>query len=571
MKRRLSYSVAAVALLALGAAACSSSSSSSPSGGSSSGSNTAMGKTLTIVTTPFSPMTNNFNPYTQTGTGYQAHAEDLYYAPLMVWNTTDPTQKPLPELATSYSWSPDGKTLTLNLRPGVKWSDGKPFTGADVAFTFNLIKKYPALNTPATPIPVSATGSGNTATLTFAQPQLANLFFILKTQIVSQHIWGSVANPVTYPDANPVGTGPYMLDKFSPQGFTMKINPNYWDKNSLHVPEIDFPAYTSNANLLPPVSDGTIDWAGISISGAQSNYLGKSTNNTTWQSSAPYFSDNNVVGLWFNVTHKPLDDPKVRQAISYAINRQQLSTTAESDNEPVVTSTAGMLLPAMQSYMPTSLQNNLKPTGDTTKAAQILTSDGYTKTGGFWQKNGQKITFAIEDPVSYGDYYLSSKLIAQQLNAFGINATVKGDPGTNGPTLWTNDLNNGTFDSAIHWGNQGLTPYFTYDNWMDSKLTAPVGKAASADYGRFNDPQAQSALSAYASASTPQQLSAAVTQLANIQDQMVPVAPLMLGASWAEFSTRNYTGWPSQSDPYMDGGPNPPEVLYTVTHLKPAP
>ena len=91
MKRRLSYSVAAVALLALGAAACSSSSSSSPSGGSSSG-NTAMGKTLTIVTTPFSPMTDNFNPYTQTGTGYQAHAEDLYYAPLMVWNTTDPTQ-----------------------------------------------------------------------------------------------------------------------------------------------------------------------------------------------------------------------------------------------------------------------------------------------------------------------------------------------------------------------------------------------------------------------------------------------------------------------------------------------
>ena len=567
MKRRLSYSVAAVALLALGAAACSSSSSTS-SGGSTSG-NSSMGKTLTIVTTPFSPMTDNFNPYAQTGTGYQAHAEDLYYLPLMVWNTTNPTEKPIPALATSYSWSPDGKTLTLNLRSGVKWSDGQPVTGADVAFTFNEFKKFPALNTPATPVPVSTTSTATSATLTFAQPELANLFFILKTQIVSQHKWQSVANPVTYNDPNPVGDGPYELDKFSPQGFTLKINPDYYDKASLHVPEISFPAYASNADLLPPVASGQIDWAGISISGAQANYLGKSPNNTTFTSSAPYFSDNNVVGLWFNVTHKPLDDPKVRQAISYAINRQQLSTTAESDNEPVVTSTAGMLLPVMQSFLPSSLQNNLAATGDTQKAAQILTQDGYTKTGGFWQKNGQKISFAIEDPVNYGDYYLSSKLIAQQLTSFGINATIKGDPGTNGPTIWTNDLNNGTFDAAIHWGAQGLTPFFTYDNWMDSKYTAPVGKVASADYGRFNDPQAQTALAAYAGASTQQQLSAAVSQLATIQDEQVPVAPLMLGASWAEFSTRNYTGWPSQSNSYMDAGPNPPEILYTVSQLKP--
>lgn len=59
--------------------------------------------------------------------------------------------------------------------------DGKPFSAADVAFTFNLIKKYPALNTPAAPVPVSATGSGDTATLTFGQPELSDLFFIPQT------------------------------------------------------------------------------------------------------------------------------------------------------------------------------------------------------------------------------------------------------------------------------------------------------------------------------------------------------------------------------------------------------
>jgi peptide/nickel transport system substrate-binding protein len=157
---------------------------------------------------------------------------------------------------------------------------------------------------------------------------------------------------VTFADPSPVGTGPYVLDKFSPQGFTMKVNPDFYGKSALHVPEVDFPAYTSNANLLLPIAQGTIDWAGISIPGVQQNYLSKSTNNVTWTTSTPYFTDNNVVGLWFNTTKAPLNDPKVRQAISYAINREQLSVDGESGNEPPETTSSGMLLPADQSFLP---------------------------------------------------------------------------------------------------------------------------------------------------------------------------------------------------------------------------
>jgi len=554
--------VAAAAILTVGIAACSS----SPSAGTSA----PTGKPLTVVTTELSPMTDNFNPFNSTGTGYTMHAIDLYDLPLFVFDTQRPTQAPIPELGTKYAWSNGGTTLTITTRSGVKWSDGKPFSAADVAFTFNLIKKYPALNVPATPVPVSATGSGNTAVLTFAQPELANLYFILQTQIVPQHIWSSVSNPVTYTDPKPVGTGPYVLDKFSPQGFTMKINPDYYAKSSLHVPEIDFPAYTSNANLLLPVASGTIDWGGISIPGVQQNYLSKSPHNSTWTSSAPYFTDNNVVGLWFNTTKAPLNDPKVRQAVSYGINREQLSVDGESNNEPPVTSSAGMILPADQSYLPPALANDLPSGGDAAKVAQILTGDGYKKTGGFWEKNGQKITFSIMDPVSYSDYYLDSQLITKQLNKLGFEVSVEGEPGPNGPNVWTSNLNSGNFTAAIHWGAQGLTPYFTYDNWMDYRLSAPIGKTASADYGRFNDPAAQTALNNYASAATPSALSTAITQLANIESTEVPVAPLLLGASWAEYSTRDYTGWPSGSNPYMDPGPNIPEVLYTITQLKPA-
>ena len=120
-----------------------------------------------------------------------------------------------------------------------------------------------------------------------------------------------------------------------------------------------------------------------------------------------------------------------------------------------------------------------------------------------------------------------------------------------------------------HWGAQGLTPYFTYNNWMNYTLSAPIGQVAGANYGRFNNAQAQAALTAYATATSPDGLKSAVTTLANIESTQVPVAPLLQGASWAEFSSRDYSGWPTSSNAYMDPGPNLSEVLAVIQQLKP--
>jgi peptide/nickel transport system substrate-binding protein len=563
MNHKLAGSIAAAAVLGLGIAACSS----SPS---TPGSSSSQGKPLVIETTALSPMTDNFNPFVTTDTGYTMHAVDLYNLPLYVFDTLKPTQPAIPELGTHYQWSNGGETLTVTIRSDAKWSDGKPVSAADVAFTFNLLSKYPALNTSGEPVPTSATGSGDTAVLNFSQPEYADLYLILQTQIVPEHVWASVGNPADYTDPQPVSDGPYVLHQFSPQGFTMTINPDYYGKSTLHVPEVDFPAYTSNANLVPPVAGGTIDWAGNSMTGVQQNYLSKSPDNHTWLSSAPYMSNNNVVGLFFNVTKKPLNDPAVRQAISYGIDRAQLSVDGESNTEPVENSSSGLMLPTDQSYLTPALANDLPSTSDPAKVSSILTADGYKKVGGFWEKNGQKITFSIMDPVQYSDYYEDSQLIAKGLTAEGFNVSADGIPGSNGGTVWAGNLAVGDFTAAIHWGAQGLTPYFFYNNWMNYSQSAPVGKTANNDLGRFNDPAAQAALNAYASTNSASAQAAAISTLENIFSTQVPVAPLLLGASWAEFSTRNYTGWPSPSNQYMDPGPNIPEVLYTVQQLKPA-
>jgi peptide/nickel transport system substrate-binding protein len=563
MNRKIAGGVLAAAVLTLGIAACSSSPS-SPSASST-------GKTLSIVTTAVSPMVDNFNPFDPTSIGYETHSVDLYDEPLMVFNTQNTAEAPVHELATGYAWTNGGTTLTVTTRAGVKWSDGTPFSASDVAFTFNLIKDHAALNANWTiPVPTSVKATSATTTvLTFAQPQLASAYYILQTPIVPEHIWKNV-NPVTYTDADPVGTGPFVLDHFSSTGYTMKPNPDYYAPSSIKVPEVSFPSYAGNANLLPPCSDGTIDWCGAYIDGIPQNYLSKNKDNQSWTTTAPYMSDNNVVGLFFNVTYGALGDPAVRQAISLSIDRQQLSTTGESNSEPVETSTAGMILPAQQNYLPASLANNIPPGGDTAKAAAILQQDGYSKVNGKWTKNGQQITFNIQVPQQYSDYYADAQELVSQLNAAGFNTSVDAIPGSNGGTIWGENVEKGDFQTAIHWGAQGLTPYFTYNNWMNYSLSAPFGTEAGGDYGRWNYAPAQQALTAYQTATTPAQLSAAIATLANIETSQVPVAPLLQGASWAEYSTRDYTGWPSKANPYMDPGPNIPEVLVVVQNLKPA-
>ena len=465
------------------------------------------------------------------------------------------------------TWAADGKSVTIPIRAGVKWSDGKPFTASDVAFTFNMLKQNPKLFTSGAPVVTSATASSATSvTLNFATPQIANLFAIGQVYIVPAHVWSKVSDPSTFPDSSPVGTGPYMLDHFSPQGFTLKQNPGYWNKASIHVPEISFPAYTSNFNLVQPVAAGQIDWAGNDLANIKADVLDKSPQNHTYLSGAPYFANNNVVGLVFNTTKKPLNDPAVRQAISLGINRQQLSVQGETSYEPAATSSGGLMLPIDNSYLSPELANDLPATGDAAKLTSILTADGWKKVGGKWSKGGQEIKFSISDPVPYSDYYTDAQLIAHSLNAQGMDVTVDG---IGDATTWAADYANGTFDTAIHWSNQGPNPYFYYDGFLDSSLSAPVGKPAAGDNGRYSNPAVQAALAQFAGTTTTSVQADALKKLQTITSTEVPVAPLLYGGAWSETSTRNYTGWPTPGNPYMSPQPTSPYLEYTVLHLKP--
>jgi peptide/nickel transport system substrate-binding protein len=87
---------------------------------------------------------------------------------------------------------------------------------------------------------------------------------------------------------------------------------------------------------------------------------------------------------------------------------------------------------------------------------------------------------------------------------------------------------------------------------------------------RFNDPAAQAALAQFASSGDSAVQAQALNKLQMILSTQAPVVPLMYGGAWSEYSTRNYTGWPSASNPYMVPVPNIPYIEYTVLQLKPS-
>src|SRR5690348_18443567 len=136
MNRTTVKTLAAASLLALSGsllAACSSSSTSSAPKSTGTTGTTATGQPLVIVDNVGKVFNRSFNPYVQSSLGVAMNMQDLVYEPLLMFNMMQPTQKPIPWLATGYTWSNGGKTLTLTTRQGVTFSDGKPFSAADVA------------------------------------------------------------------------------------------------------------------------------------------------------------------------------------------------------------------------------------------------------------------------------------------------------------------------------------------------------------------------------------------------------------------------------------------------------
>lgn len=535
--------IAAAALIAVSAAACSSS-------GSTAGAKGGSGIILTVAGEAVG-MTRVFNPYLPTTALNLAgndvsggSASGFIYEPLVQVDYVR-SNYVIPWLASSWDWSNGNKTLTWHLRQGVKWSDGQPFTSADVVYTFQLMEKYPALNLTGISF-TSVTASGpDSVVMTFATPQSQNFESFAGQIIVPEHIWSKISNPTTWADPDPVGTGPFVLSSFSPQGYLLVKNPHYWQPGKPEIGGLRFVAYSDNETQANAIAEGQIDWAADYLPDAQTTYLDRSPDNNYWVPEAG--SD----GLIPNLDTYPLSDLQVRRAISVGINR---SAIAAARNSPPATNVTGLPVPSFSSIIATQYASD-NYQQNAAEAKSILTADGWTMgSNGYFQKNGHELSFSITFPSAYTDIAAAASVLAQELKTIGINMTID--------TVPANEINTltglGRFQSTMGYPVAYVpTAWSFYSEQMDPQFYQPIGKNIPTyeDIERFNDPTALSLFEKYPSA-TPAQQQQIDAQLEGIWASQLPVITMIYWGDYAEWNSSQVTGWATPSNPYFMPSPN---------------
>jgi peptide/nickel transport system substrate-binding protein len=529
--------------------------SSSANGASTSGSSNAV---LTVESSQQNAITKNFNPFVQSSAAALLGATSLIYEPLLQTNAIKPGQY-YNWLATSYSWSNGGKSITFTIRPGVKWSDGSPMTAADVAFTFNMLKKYPDVNTTGLAVK-TVSSSGNQVTLNFATPQYANLQNIAgQTYIVPAAVWSKVGDPGKYADPDPVGTGPYGVSQFSSQGITLKANPGYWGGKPA-VGTVQFPTYASSNTALSALQTDQLHWAGNFIPGVQQVFVNGHSNHHVW------FTPIQTNSLMPNLTKFPTNQLAVRKAISLAIDRTALSEQAEGGIEPPVSNASGLTLPIFQQFLHPSVANmTLNSHSDINGAKQVLQQAGYVmgSDGLFRTKSGQKLTIDITNPSSFSDYATGDQMIAGWLRKAGIDARFVGQS----VTAWSSDIASGNFQLTSHWSQTSVSPYQLYNNWLNSALAT---NNAAGNFERLKDPSVDAQLNKLAQANSVGEQQAAVAPIEQYVAQNMPIIPTVYGVVFDEYNTSKFTGWPSETNPYESGSPNAPTNEVVILRLRPA-
>lgn len=482
----------------------------------------------------------NYNPYSPNPlTSY------WLYEPLMVKNGL--TCEETPWLATKSAWE-SGNRLVFTIRKGVTWSDGKPFTAQDVAFTFNLGKQYPGVDkagvwndtfgAPAT----SVVADGDTVTLTFSGNAASKYDEIIKTKILPEHVYGSVGDPTKYIDKKPVSTGPYTVGSYNGRRLVLDRRPDYWQADKVKVQKI--------------VQEGQYDASQAALklrSGQLDAYWGEIPNPAkTFVSADPktnhfYYAPNGMTVLTGNLTKAPFSDPKFREAISYAMDKQAMSTKATYGIMKPASQT-GLKLPLMDKLLPAAYQgkDTVLPY-DVAKAGQLLDAAGYRKgaDGRRTMPDGSPLAVNFSVQAGFIDYQAMADVVVKGLEATGIDAKVT----ASSPDAVDQQKKSGDFQLMLEYLNGGCALARNIGAKLASNQV-PTAKDVLPNVGRFSDPTVDREVATLAAATDPEAQKEALEPLIDVMTTQFPVTPLIYAPVRLLYRTDKAVGWPTEQDPY---------------------
>lgn len=425
------------------------------------------------VTTPFTLAaypSYSFHPTLAANRANLALAP-LLYEPLFQLDASFQAQ---PVLCQSYTASGDGLTWTFTLRSGITFSDGTPLTGQTVADALNTAReaesRYASRLSGVTG--VEASGE-NTVTITLSRPN-GNLPLLLDIPIAL----GT--------GDRPAGTGPYV---FSQQGDSLSLTARsgWWQDKSLPCTEIPLRAVSRSDDLIFAFSSGDVSLVDVDLMGT--NAMGYSGSYETWD-----YATTDLIYLGFNTQSGLCRSAGVRTALTRGIDRDAVAQTVYASH---AVSTALPVHPAsplydqtlagVLSYAPEALVSQLEDLGVLGRELVLLVN----------RENTAKLSAA--------------QLIAGQLESAGMEITVNALDFED----YTAALAQGDFD--LYLGEVVLT--------ADFDLTALLSSGGALNYGRWQDAQGDSLLSAFVQASGEAR-TAAARALFEYLNQQAPIAPV---------------------------------------------
>ena len=224
--------------------------------------------------------------------------------------------EPQPELAESWDFSDDGLTLTFNLRPGVKFHNGRDFVADDVKFSLEYAQDPDVranIRTLAWAVDSAEVVNDLTVAFHFAEPtpaafDLIDLLFIVNRETIEEI------------NSNPVGTGPFRFAEWAPGDFArFEKFEDYWNEGLPHLDEVIVRAIPDSATMIANLEGGTLD---VIAAPPASEF--ERLEATGGIKVARGFPGGLVWDLSLNTGREPFDNKLVRQALQHALDRQRI-------------------------------------------------------------------------------------------------------------------------------------------------------------------------------------------------------------------------------------------------------
>ncbi|TXH48646.1 MAG: ABC transporter substrate-binding protein [Burkholderiaceae bacterium] len=402
-----------------------------------------------VVGYPQAP--RHLNGAVQSGVATALPSTQLFASPLRF----DDQWNPQPYLAEKWSLSEDGKSLTLNLRKGAVFHDGKPITSADVAFSIMAIKANHPFQTMMGPVERVDTPDAQTAVVRMSVPHPAIVLAMSPAlcPILPKHVYGDGQDLKSHPrnSTDVVGSGPFRLVEFKPgQRVVLERFDKFFLPGKPYLDKVVFDITADSSMLMLGLERGTMQM--IPFVTIPTDLRRLKDNPQIALTPKGYEGIGPLNWLAFNLEKKPLSDLKVRQAIAHAIDKTFITKALM----------AGFARPADGPIVPTSpfaTTDLARYALDLKKAAALLDEAGYKAGDG-----GERFKLTIDYVPGADDQQKTvAEYLRTQLKKIGIGIEVRtsADFPAWAKRIAAHDFDM-TMDLVFNWGDPIIGVHRTY-------------------------------------------------------------------------------------------------------------